>query len=163
MSVKTDTTEKKENLQPSDLNQYIHLTSVSLWIVLGAALIFVIGLIVWGFTAKLLVTVDTVAVSDSRQVEVYIPEDEFSKIKEDSELDVADVKVSFGTVPADSVPVPAGTVLDEYQRSLAGLDADENVYVISRDLSVPAGSYDASVVLEQIRPYEFLFGGESGE
>ena len=82
MSENTNTREKKPNLQPGDLNQYIHLTTVSIWLVLGAFLVFVIGMVVWGFFGRLTVSVQAVAVSQESSIMLYIPEDQVSRIKQ---------------------------------------------------------------------------------
>ena len=163
MSVQTDRIEKDANLQPGDLNRYIRLTSVSLWLVLGAVLVFVVGLVVWGCLGKMRVTVEGVAVADRQGVVLYVPAEQLSRIKEDSGLEIASVSAVFGEIPDASEAVPAGDVLDEYQRSLAGLDGAEKVVSKSVDVTVPEGSYKAEVILEEIRPISFLFGGDKAK
>ena len=163
MSEKTNTREKKENLQPGDLNQYIRLTTISTWLVLGAFLVFVIGLIVWGFTGRLVVSVDAVAVAEEKSVVIYIPEEQFSKIKENSELVVENTDVPFGSIPEKPASERAANVLDEYQRSLANLSERQQVLAVQRSLDIPDGSYKASIILERIKPFDFLFGGKKAE
>ena len=160
MSEKTNTREKKENLQPGDLNQYIHLTSVSIWLVLGAFLVFVIGIVVWGFLGRLTVSIDAVAVIHENNVTIYIPEDQVSRIKQDSELVIDNITVTIGDIHDDPVIEHAADVLDEYQLSLAGLTEQQRVLVVTRTLTVPDGSYKASIILERIKPFSFLFGGK---
>ena len=161
MSVKTDLREQKKDLQPGDLNQYIHLTSISLWLILGAVLVLVAGLTVWAFAAELPVTVKAVAVADGQSGVLYVPEDQISRIKADSELEISDVTTTvFGDIPNVDTSVPAGDVLDEYQLSLAGFEKMQKVINVSIDVAIPEGSYPASVIIENVRPIDFLFGGE---
>jgi len=157
MSEKTNIKEKKANLQPGDLNQYIRLTTVSTWLVLGAFLIFVIGMVVWGFFGRLTVSVQAVAISNENSVMLYIPEDQISRIKEDSELVINGSSDTIGDLHDNTYTEKAGDVLDEYQLSLAKLTEDQEVLVINRTMAVPDGSYSASIILEQIKPFSFLF------
>ncbi len=160
MSEKTNTRKKKENLQPGDLNQYIRLTTVSTWLVLGAFLVFVVGMMLWGFLGRLTVSVKAVAVSNGSSIVLHIPEDQVSRIKEDSELVINDSTVPIGSIrEGDAITEKAGDVLDEYQRSLANLTENQEVLVINRAMDLPDGSYSASIVLERIMPFSFLFGG----
>ena len=160
MSENTNTREKKPNLQPGDLNQYIHLTTVSIWLVLGAFLVFVIGMVVWGFFGRLTVSVQAVAVSQESSIMLYIPEDQVSRIKQDSELVINDTTATIGEIRENAYTEKASDALDEYQRSLAGLTEDQKVLVINRTMAVPDGSYSASIILERIKPFSFLFGGK---
>ena len=160
MSENTNTREKKPNLQPGDLNQYIHLTTVSIWLVLGAFLVFVIGMVVWGFFGRLTVSVQAVAVSQESSIMLYIPEDQVSRIKQDSELVINDTTVAIGEIRENAYTEKASDALDEYQRSLADLTEDQKVLVINRTMAVPDGSYSASIILERIKPFSFLFGGK---
>ncbi|MBO4424631.1 MAG: hypothetical protein J5768_03865 [Spirochaetales bacterium] len=160
MSENTNTREKKPNLQPGDLNQYIHLTTVSIWLVLGAFLVFVIGMVVWGFFGRLTVSVQAVAVSQESSIMLYIPEDQVSRIKQDSELVINDTTAAIGEIRENAYTEKASDALDEYQRSLAGLAEDQKVLVINRTMAVPDGSYSASIILERIKPFSFLFGGK---
>ncbi len=157
MSEKTNTREKKKDLQPGDLNQYIRLTTISTWMVLMAILVFVIGMVIWGFFGRLTVSVQAVAVSNSNNVTLHIPEDQVSRIKQDSELVINDSSVPIGNINDNAVTEKAGEVLDEYQRSLANLTENQKVLVINRTMEIPDGSYSASIVLEQIKPFSFLF------
>ena len=160
MSENTNTREKKPNLQPGDLNQYIHLTTVSIWLVLGAFLVFVIGMVVWGFFGRLTVSVQAVAVSQESSIMLYIPEDQVSRIKQDSELVINDTTAAIGEIRENTYTEKASDALDEYQRSLADLTEDQKVLVINRTMAVPDGSYSASIILERIKPFSFLFGGK---
>ncbi|MBO4717288.1 MAG: hypothetical protein J5599_05260 [Spirochaetales bacterium] len=160
MSENTNTREKKPNLQPGDLNQYIHLTTVSIWLVLGAFLVFVIGMVVWGFFGRLTVSVQAVAVSQESSIMLYIPEDQVSRIKQDSELVINDTTAAIGEIRENAYTEKASDALDEYQRSLADLTEDQKVLVINRTMAVPDGSYSASIILERIKPFSFLFGGK---
>ncbi len=157
MSEKTNIREKKENLQPGDLNQYIRLTTVSTWLVLGAFLIFVIGMVVWGFFGRLTVSVQAVAVSNENSVMLYIPEDQISRIKQDNELVINGSTDTIGDINDNTVIEKAGDVLDEYQRSLANLTEDQKVLVVTRTMDVPDGYYEASIIIERIMPFSFLF------
>ena len=159
MSEKTNRREKKENLQPGDLNQYIRLTPVKTWIVLLAFLVFVIGMVVWGLTGTLTVGIDAVAVVENESVSVYIPTDQFTRIKEDSILEINGTSAAFGVLPSEPDVKHSEEVLDEYQRSLAGLKEHDEVTVVYRPTGLLDGSYKARIILERIKPFDFLFGG----
>ena len=159
MSEKTNTREKKENLQPGDLNQYIRLTTVKTWLVLLAFLVFVLGLVVWSLTGTLDVSIDGVAVVENGKAVIYIPSEEFPRIREDSLIEISGSSVAFGVLPDDAVTLYPEDVLDDYQRSLAGLGKLQEITVVYRSTGLPDGSYKASVILERIKAFDFLFGG----
>ncbi len=116
-------------------------------------------MVVWGFFGRLTVSIQAVAVSQESNVLIHIPEDQVSRIKQDSELVINDTTAAIGEFRENAYTEKAGDVLDEYQRSLAGLTEDQKVLVTSRTMAVPDGSYSASIIIEQIKPFSFLFGG----
>ena len=116
-------------------------------------------MVVWGLTGTLTVGINAVAVVENESVSVYIPTDQFTRIKEDSILEINGTSAAFGVLPSEPDVKHSEEVLDEYQRSLAGLKEHEEVTVVYRPTGLLDGSYKAEIILERIKPFEFLFGG----
>ena len=64
-----------------DLEQYVHLTSPGVWIVLGAASALLIGLIIWAFWGTAATTVDTRAAMVDGKMCCFLPADEYQLVR----------------------------------------------------------------------------------
>ena len=76
-----------------------------------------------------------------------------------NELVIEDKTFIIGDVHESDNSQRAGDVLDEYQLSLAGLSEDQKVISVDRGLTGYDGSYGATIIVERIKPFSFLFGG----
>ena len=146
-------------IQPGDLNRYIRVTTISVWLILAAVLVFTIGLAVWAMNAKLTVSIGAVAVAKDGRITVYIPEDKISSVHTGDQVQIGDMTTTIQGIPTESVQ--ASKVLDEYQRSLQGIRETDKVVACEVQTDLTDGSYNATIVQEQVVPIRFLFGRSS--
>ena len=67
---------------PEQLNDYIRVANPSLWLVLGAVIVLLAGVCVWGVLGRLDTTVAAVAVSQEGQTTVYVKEADAANVAE---------------------------------------------------------------------------------
>jgi hypothetical protein len=146
-------------IQPGDLNRYIRVTTTSVWLVLAAVLVFAVGLAVWAMNTKLTVSIGAVAVVKDSKTTVYIPEDKISSVRTGDAVHTGATMTTLQGIPTESIQ--ASEVLDEYQRSLQGIRETDKVVACEVQTDLPDGSYNATIVQEQIVPIRFLFGKSS--
>ena len=127
---------RKETLDrmssPEQLTDYLRVTNPGIWLVLATVILLLTGLLVWSAVGTLETRVDAkVVVKDYRaQIVVGGPE----TVKEGIPL-----RIDSGEYRIISVEQ------DEYGRTMA-----------YAEVTLPDGIYDGSVVVEKIRPVEFL-------
>ena len=146
---------KKIPESAEELNDYIRVTTPSVWIILLAVGTFVVGLIVWSFTADLVTSVQAAAVSDETGVHVFVNADNVADIKAGNKVLINDKEYSVMSVSDGEVP--ASSVLNEYERSLISAKADDPVCTCMIGESLPEGDYNARIVTGSDKPISFLF------
>ena len=109
---------------PEQLNDYLKVTSPKIWVLLGAVVLLIVGLLLWsGFT-----TFESYATGTGRAVggDLVVTFDDpvkASKVEPGMEMEVGDVQTEVLTV---------------------GADQDGNI-VASAHANIPDGSYDVRV------------------
>ncbi len=119
---------------PDELTDYLKVTTPSVWMVLSAVLVLLIGVIIWGFLGRL----DT---------------------KMSAEADVKDGVAQVWLAPADAEKVKAGMELVIGSEELTVKDVskdEEGDYYAYADTTLRDGTYDAEITVEHIRPIKFL-------
>lgn len=145
---------------PEQLNDYIRVSNPSVWMLLSAVIVLLVGVCVWGIFGHLDTTVDTVGVCLDGTVTCYINEADISDISEgtvatvgEREVTVSEVAafpVTFGSLLIDSnstTPVPSGT----------GYGPEDMVYAVTIDAPDMAdGLCEVSVILRRETPMSFV-------
>ena len=98
---------------PDDLDKYIQVTNPSVWIVLLACSVLLVGLLLWGFLGAVTTSVSATGVSVNKQAICFLSAEDAAKVNEG---DVANVGGQPMTVEkVTSVPLSraeAGEVLE---------------------------------------------------
>lgn len=141
---------------PEQLNDYIKVTSPSVWIFLSAIIVLLVGVCVWGFFGKLDTTIDVVALSEDGKIVCYVSEDNISSIKEG--LDVYIGNETFKVSSLSKEPIALNeNVLSEYGLHLGNLSDGQWAYVIGVDGKIDEGTYKAQIVTNSVAPFYFVF------
>lgn len=91
---------------PDDLDEYVRVTNPSVWVVLAACVVLLIGLFAWGFLGTAETSVGATATCVKGEVVCFLPAEKVSSIHEG---DVANVNgqpmevASIGAVPVSRV------------------------------------------------------------
>jgi len=157
-----------------DLNHYLKVTNPSAWVVLIAALLLVVGLLVWAVVAVVPVTVKTTGVTvDGSKVMCWVNEDTAGKIKTSgAKAKVGDIdssNVELKDVPMSSSEVVSFLGSDYVTRELnladwnflVTIELDESVqrsdYTIA-SLAGDAGLVPVSLIVYEDNPIRIVLG-----
>ena len=147
---------------PDELDEYVRLTNPSVWVVLSACIILMVGLLAWGFFGTLTTSVSTMGAYVDDEVVCFLSADDASKVKVG---DIANVEGVLLEVTSVS-PVPLSR---EEAREIVGGDylastliRDDWVYVVRfvcDDDPGFNGGIPLSVIIttEKIAPISLVF------
>ena len=142
---------------PEQLNEYIRVTRPSVWIVLGAVVLLLVGVVIWGVLGTIETTVETgVRVQDGVITAFVSPEDaEKLSVGMPAEIDgrVGSV-LSVENVPALPPEDAEPSLL--YYAGLSGADICCRVQLSCDGLA--DGIYRATLTAERISPITFVIG-----
>ena len=119
---------------PEDLTGYLRVTSPGVWIVLAAVIVLLAGLFAWSAVGTLETTVDATAIVRNHTAQIVAAGHGSDALKAGMPLRVASQEFVIASVD-----------FDEYGRAVA-----------RAEVSLPDGTYDSEIVVEQTRPIEFL-------
>ncbi len=139
---------------PEQLNEYIRVSTPSVWLLLAAVVILLAGVCIWGVAGQLETVLPAVALSQEGTVTAYVREAEIGKIREGmpvtaggSEGVVADIALQ---------PVQVDESFTGYMRHVGGLQEGEWVYAVTLDVQCAEGVHTAKIVTESIAPMSFV-------
>ena len=119
---------------PDDLTSYLRVTSPGMWIIFAAVVALLVGLFAWAAVGTLETTADATAVVQDHTAQIVATGQGADQLDVGMPLRIASQEFAITSVD-----------FDEYGRATA-----------RAEVSVPDGTYDAKVVIEQTRPIEFL-------
>ena len=120
---------------PEQLDDYLKVSTPSLWIVLGAVIALLVGIIVWANVDYLETTINAAATVEEGVVEIVLTGNDAETIKEG-------MKVRINSFETDVEFIQ----YDDLGRAIALSFAD-----------IPDGNYRVEIVTERIHPIKFLF------
>lgn len=138
---------------PENLDKYIKSTTPSLWILLGAVILLLVGTIVWASFGKL----DSASVvgceAHDGMVTAFIKEAEFQKLNEDSYIEIGEEKYAISAVEGPSV---AGEESDPFLIQAGGIENGDWYYILTCKADLDDGAYKGKIVYEKITPITFI-------
>ena len=140
---------------PEQLNEYIRVASPSVWMVLGAIVVLLVGVCVWGILGRLDTVVSAVALSAEDMSYVYISEEDIDRVELGMPVKIDGTVCRLVEFGYDH-PVSAGRVMSDYALHVSGWDSGAWVYVAYAAGEVPAGTYPAQIVVESVAPMSFV-------
>lgn len=151
---------RKKNIEriasPEELNDYIHVSNPSAWVVLAAFVVLLVGMCIWGIFGKLDTTVSVVAVKESGGVVCYVKEADRPNIEAGMIVEINDGE--YAVTAVEQVPVPVDSSMPEYAKHVGGLHDGEWVYCVRTDCTAGAEGqvFPAEIVIERINPLYFV-------
>lgn len=119
---------------PEDLTSYLRVTSPGMWIILAAVIALLVGLFAWSAVGTLETSVDATAIVRDHTAQI--------------------VAAGQG---ADSIQAGMPLWISSQEFVIASVDYDEYGRATARaEVSLPDGTYAATIVVEQTHPIEFL-------
>ena len=140
---------------PEQMNDYIRVSSPSVWMVLAAVIVLLAGVCVWGVLGHLDTAVQTGGVCTNGRLTVFVGEADHDKIRENAVISVDGVE--YAVAESTNAPVRVDDQIDPYIVHLAGFTEGDWVYRLCVDApGLADGVYTVSVVTERVRPLDFV-------
>ena len=137
------------------INEYIHVSNPSVWIILAAIIVLLIGVCVWGIFGRLDTVLQTGGVCKDGQLVFYISESDIDKINENAIVSVDEKEFVLSDISAS--PVKLDESYDSYLVHLTGLAEGEWVYVLkAKATGLKDGIYSIKIVTERVKPIGFV-------
>lgn len=121
---------------PEDLTSYLRVTDLGMWIILAAVIVLLAGLFAWAAVGTLETTVNAAAVVDNHTARIAAAGEGADALRAGMPLRIASQEFVIASVE-----------YDEYGRVTA-----------YAEVSLPDGTYEADIVVEETHPVEFLLG-----
>ncbi|MCR4922664.1 MAG: hypothetical protein K5931_01505 [Lachnospiraceae bacterium] len=149
---------RKESLEriqsPEQINDYLRVTKISIWITLGAVVVILLGALSWGFFGTLETTVNGTAISDGKETLCYIQANDASKVSEGMQVKIGNEFCNIKKIHSNALD--AGDALSDYQLYSSSVTEDDWVLKAELSKTFPQGIYEAKVIIESIRPINLL-------
>ena len=139
---------------PEQLDAYIRVPNPSIWMVLIAIIVLLVGACIWGVLGRLDTTIAAVAVCEEGTVSLYVKEGDQTAVQTDMEVRIGQQRSVVTEV--STLPVNAGEKLSEYAVHVGGFADDDWIYAVGTDLQLSDGIYTAEIVVESIAPMSFV-------
>lgn len=120
---------------PDKLDDYLKVSSPSLWLIMLAVVILLVGTLVWASVEQLETKINAVASIQSNNVEIVLTGSDADKVDIGMRVYIGKVETTIDNVKFD--------------------DLGRTIAICSADLS--DGNYKAEIVIESIHPISFLF------
>ena len=145
----------KKIASPEQMNDYIRVSSPSVWMVLTAVIVLLAGVCVWGMFGHLDTAVQTGGVCADGRLTVLVGEEDHDKIKDNAVISVDGVEYAVAEIT--NAPIRVDDQIDPYVVHLAGFTEGDWVYRLYADVpGLADGVYAASVITERVRPLDFV-------
>lgn len=139
---------------PEQLNDYVKVTSPSVWLVLGAVVILLCGVCVWGVFGRLDSTIRTAALCEDGKLTCYVREADGSELSSGMTVRADGAECTINEI--SEIPQPVTENMDAYLLHVGGLTAGEWFYTAQADTTLPDGVYEVTIVTESISPISFV-------
>lgn len=144
----------KKISSPEQINYYIKTSNPSIWIILSAVAILLIGVLTWAVFGELEITVPTVTVCENGKVYCYISENDMEKITDNSYARIESSEYSLDNI--SKLPVPASDVISSYGLHIGNFESDEWVYIAEIESALEDGIYKTNIIIESVSPISLL-------
>ena len=139
---------------PEQLNDYIRSATPSVWFVMTAVIVLLIGVCVWGVFGHLDTRISTGAVASGGTLTVFVPEQYEEMMTEGLTVTVNDREYVISSVSGALAQVTGD--YDVYALHKAGLNVGDFGITATAQTDLPDGSYAAVVTVESVSPMSFI-------
>ncbi len=139
---------------PEQLNDYIKVSHPGVWLILGAVIVLLIGVCIWGVFGTLTSAKDALVVVKDGKATCYVTPEEAKSLTPGMEVRLGDSRGSI--VSVSLAPMKITGNFDAYALYLSGLKIDDWVVPVTIDISAADGTYMVQIILEAIPPISFV-------
>lgn len=143
--------------QVEEIDAYVRTVRIPSILLLACAALLAAGLVVWSLFGQIENTGTALVVCDTDGYAVcYVPESVCAQMDANTAIRVNDTVCSVSAEAG--LPVPADTVLSEYECHAAGFSQGIWVYTLAVDADLSPGVYPAKVYFGSVSPLSLVFG-----
>lgn len=139
---------------PEQLDAYTRVANPSIWMVLIAIVVLLVGVCVWGILGHLDTAVSAVAVCENGTVTLYVKDENGKSVLAGMEVRIGEDTASVTAI--SPMPIKAETELSDYVCHVGGFGAEDWVYAVQTDAQLPDGVYSAKIIVESVLPMSFV-------
>lgn len=140
---------------PEQLNEYIRLMKPSIWVMLGAVVVLLVGIIVWSIFGTIYTKIQVGAVTADGKTQCYIAADEKEKVTAGMKVTVNGKEGSVSKV--STKPVKLGKDVDSAVAYYSGMSTGDFCYVAQVKVpNLSEGAYSAEITVDEIQPISFV-------
>ena len=139
---------------PEQLNEYIRVANPSVWVLMAAIVILLVGICVWGVLGHLDTTLPAAAVAEEGTLTLYIQDTQIDRVQAGMQVMVDGQKQEILTI--GQTPVPVEDQLSAYAIHVGGLQAGQWVYGAQVSGNFSDGVYSAQIIVDTVSPMSFV-------
>ncbi len=139
---------------PEQLSSYIRVSTPSVWMLLTAIVILLVGVCVWGIFGHMDTTLTAVAVAQEGNVTAWVREADADKVATGSPVTIGGAEGMVLSVDAE--PVQVNDAFTNYMRHVGSLQEGEWVCAVVLDVECPDGIHAAQIVIDSVSPMSFV-------
>lgn len=140
---------------PEVLNQYLRVTSPSVWIIFGAVIMILIGGFVWSVFGTIETTATVAVVIEEEYQCALVPAEALQTVISERTIIIDGQETELA--PKSIEPVVVADDWDVYVILAGNLKTGDIVYPIPVKSELNDGVYTGTIVTESISPISFLF------
>lgn len=139
---------------PEQLNEYIRVSTPSVWLLLAAIVILLAGVCVWGVLGHMDTTLPVVIRAGDGQAIAYVRRADAEKVAPGMDVTIGDREGKVVSVGAE--PVQVDDTFTDYMRHVGGLQSGEWVYAVTLELDCAEGVHEGAIVIDSVSPMSFV-------
>lgn len=139
---------------PEQLNDYIRVSTPSVWMLLTAIVVLLAGVCVWGVFGHMETTLPVVVAAENGTAVAYVKEADAAKVLAEQAVRVNGAEGRV--LSLDAEPLRVDDTFTEYMRHVGDLQQGEWVYAAALDVACEDGVHAAQIVINSVSPMSFV-------
>lgn len=137
-----------------NLNAYLRVTTPGVWMILLAVILLLAGTCIWGALAHIHTEIPVSIISSNKEVICYVPQQAIEALQDKPVVKLGGEEILVSKQAGDALIIQSEKDKEVYG---AGIQELGTVVVpVSVSAELKDGSYEGSIVTEDIRPISFL-------
>lgn len=141
---------------PESMNDYLQVTSPSVWIVLAAVIAILIGAVLWGIFGRINTSIRVALVSSSEGKTCYVPYEKLESVMSTGIVAVNGHEYVL-RMDADTHTVIISESTNPYIRVAGDFEIGDVAVEIPVETDFPEGIYTGTMTTESLQPISLLF------
>ena len=140
---------------PESLNDYLRVTSPSVWLILAAVVCLLVGAILWGVFGHIRTTAQVAVVVEGGKSFCYVPYDKADGIRAQGVVTLDGNEYPLDTdAQCEMIVLPEGTSIRVLKAG--GYSVGDPVVLVPADTGLEDGVYAGIAVTEDLKPISLL-------